>query len=857
MSSPTRRASSALRGALSSGLAEARMVWLLNALMLGIAVVLHKTAIVDLDRVAAPVHLPWWGLAALFGIAEIFVVHLQFHRDAHSFSLSEVPLVLGLFFVTPDELVLAQLVGAGLVLAAHRRQPPLKLIFNLCRFTLETSLAVVAFHAVVSLGDPAGPIAWAAAFAATALVDLMAGATIELAISLSERRTPTWPRVLAVGHIAMFTNTTLALAAVTLIWTRPSTVWMMVVLAAGLFLAYKAHASVQHKHEALQLLHESTRVDHTTMNLQSVVLPLLSQAREMMRAEIAEATLFPETGETSVTTTLGPGEHLSPMVPVVLDPTEGVWARVASEGQGVLVARPIASERLRHHFEERDIKDAMVAPVRAESGIVGMVMVANRLGDVSTFDDEDLKVFETLVNHASVSLENFRLIDTLRRQAAESEHQALHDGLTGLPNRTLFRDRVGNAILAGDRDGHGAAIMLMDLDRFKEVNDTLGHHSGDLLLQEMGRRLRETVRGADTVARLGGDEFAILLPKVSHREDAVHVAEKILDSLKQPFEVQDLTLDVGASIGIALFPDHGADADTLIQLADVAMYLAKGAHSGYEVYQQERNEYSPRRLALVSELRSAIEHRELQVFYQPKADLATGEVIGVEALIRWDHPRDGLIPPDKFIPIAENTGLIKPLTMHVLDVALAQCRAWNLEGTPLKVAVNLSARNLLDIELPNDIDRLLQKWDVRTTSLQLEITESTIMADPVRTNEILSQLSAMGVGVAIDDFGTGYSSLSHLNALPVDEIKIDKSFVLGMASDENDAVIVRSIIDLGRNLDLRVVAEGVETRTLWNRLAMLGCDIAQGYFLSRPLPAERFDEWLKQSSRELASLPGG
>ncbi|MFN2488815.1 MAG: putative bifunctional diguanylate cyclase/phosphodiesterase [Actinomycetota bacterium] len=823
-------------------------VWVLNICMTAAAFILHNTVVVHLDPVSGGIQVPWWTLAALFLVAEVFVIHVQFHRDSHSFSLSEIPLVLGLFFFAPAALVFVQLLGAGAALTLHRRQTPVKLAFNLSRWFFETTVAVALFQTILSFGDGLAPVGWIAAFVATFVLDGIAAAMIEVAISLSEKRRPMLPRMLTIGYAATFTNTTLALTAVTIISTDVSATWMIAVLSVGLFLAYRAYASVNHKHEALRALHESTRFDNRSMQLESVVLPLLDHAREMFRAEIAEATLFPSEGETSLRTRLGPDDHVDAMVAVVLDPTQGVWARVASEGQGVVVARPITSDRLREHFRSHNIKDAMFAPIRAESGIVGTIMVGNRLGDVSTFDDEDLSLFETLVNHASVSLENFRLVDTLRRQAAENEYQALHDGLTGLPNRTLFNDRVGQAIREGGREAGKTAIMILDLDRFKEVNDTLGHHSGDILLQEVGKRLLDTVREADTVARLGGDEFAILLPRVGGRENAVRIAEDILETLKLPFCLQDLTLDVGGSIGIANFPEHGEDAETLIQRADVAMYLAKSAHSGYELYQHERNQYTPRRLALVSELRNAIEQKELSVFYQPKAELGSGRIIGAEALVRWEHPRDGLISPDKFIPIAENTGLIKPLTMHVLDVALGQCRAWRLMGTPLKVAVNLSARNLLDIALPNDIQELLDKWDVPATSLQLEITESSIMADPVRTNGILSGLSAMGVGVAIDDFGTGYSSLSHLSTLPVDEIKIDKSFVLGMASDENAAVIVRSIIDLGRNLDLRVVAEGVETRSLWNRLASLGCDVAQGYLLSRPLPADRFDDWHVQYS---------
>jgi diguanylate cyclase (GGDEF)-like protein len=436
----------------------------------------------------------------------------------------------------------------------------------------------------------------------------------------------------------------------------------------------------------------------------------------------------------------------------------------------------------------------------------------------------------------------------LRRQAEVNEHQALHDSLTDLPNRTLFHDRVHQALVTARREHVPAAVMIMDLDRFKEVNDTLGHASGDELLKQVGLRLRESLRESDTVARLGGDEFGVLLPKVVDAEAAVAVARKLRTTLEEPLTIHGLALQMEASIGIALYPDHGADVQSLLQRADVAMYVAKEHPSGCEVYARERDEYSPDRLTLLTELRRAIDRGQLLLHYQPKADLRTGEITGVEALVRWQHPERGLIPPDEFIPPAQKTGVIAPLTMFVLEEALRQCRAWALQGLELCVAVNLSTRHLLDVHLPDTVGELLARWQVPPSGLELEITESTILADPVRAMQVLSRLSRMGVRLAIDDFGTGYSSLAYLKRLPVDELKIDKSFVLGMDENENDAVIVRSTIDLGRNLGLRVVAEGIETGKAWHRLAALGCDTAQGYYLSPPVPAAQLTEWLQARS---------
>jgi diguanylate cyclase (GGDEF)-like protein/PAS domain S-box-containing protein len=434
--------------------------------------------------------------------------------------------------------------------------------------------------------------------------------------------------------------------------------------------------------------------------------------------------------------------------------------------------------------------------------------------------------------------------EALVRQSELNEHQALHDGLTGLPNRTLFRDRIEQAIAMARRDGGQLAVAMIDLDRFKDVNDTLGHHAGDTLLVEVGRRLRSILRSSDTVARLGGDEFGVLISKPRTTSDVAVVIGKLRAALEQSVMIEGLALPAEGSIGIAIFPAHGRDVDTLLRHADVAMYSAKETKAGYVFYDGSRAESDPAKLTLVSELRRAIEERELVLYYQPKAALANGAVQSVEALLRWNHPTRGLVGPDDFIPLVQQTGLIKPLTLYVLNEALGQCRAWQRAGLTLGVAVNLSVRNLLDTDFPNQVRRLLQKHEVDPGLLQLEITESTMLSDPVRTKRVLDKLAAMGIALSIDDFGTGYSSLSYLSQLPVNEIKIDRSFVMNMAESDNDAVIVRSTIDLGRNLGLEVVAEGVETEQAWDQLSELGCTLAQGYYLSRPVPAAELTQWL-------------
>jgi diguanylate cyclase (GGDEF)-like protein len=444
---------------------------------------------------------------------------------------------------------------------------------------------------------------------------------------------------------------------------------------------------------------------------------------------------------------------------------------------------------------------------------------------------------------ATSSLRNAKLASELQARARELHHQATHDFLTRLPNRSLFLERVAVAIEIA-QPGKKVAALLMDLDRFKEINDTLGHHNGDILLQQVGARLSEEVDGGILVARMGGDEFAALV-EISTEMEAVTVAKRVLGCFDRPFALRDLSVEASVSIGMAIFPEHGADANVLVQRADVAMYHAKESRTGFAVYVPEDDPYSLTLLSLVPELREAVDTGQLKLHYQPKVAMSSGHVQGVEALVRWDHPRLGAVNPDNFIPIAERTGLIKRITLFVLDESIRQNLVWRRDGIELDLAINLSANSLHDLSLPAEIADLLSKWNMPADALELEITESAIMSDPVRAGATLQELTDMGLRVAIDDFGTGYSSLSRLRELPVSTIKIDKSFTLALPGSDDDTAIVRSTIELAHNLGLAAVAEGVETATVWHRLAQLGCDYVQGNYVSHPVPAEMLDEWIR------------
>lgn len=463
----------------------------------------------------------------------------------------------------------------------------------------------------------------------------------------------------------------------------------------------------------------------------------------------------------------------------------------------------------------------------------------------------DVSVSDMQSDRQHLRIYSVRDITARKRSEAALEHQALHDALTDLPNRVLLHDRLQQAIRAARRDNASVALLIMDLDRFKEVNDTFGHHIGDLLLQQLGERLGSVLRSSDTIARLGGDEFGVLLPNADY-DEARQIAQRLLELLEQPFALGGLQLEIDASIGMALSPDHGTDADTLLRRADVAMYVAKrdGLNMGYSLYTADQDQHSPMRLALVAELRRAIEQDELSLYFQPKVSLSSGKVTCAEALVRWEHPSHGLLSPDMFVPIAEQTGLIRPLSRWVLDAALRQVSRWRQDGLELAVAVNLSMRNLHDPEIADMIRQRLTRWGVPPSCLTIEITESSLMADAARAMEVLGRLREMGIYVSIDDFGTGYSSLTYLKRLPVHELKIDKSFVAQMASDENDLAIVRSTVGLAHDLGLSVVAEGVEDQQTWDLLADVGCDVAQGYFISRPLPPLVLGEWLDSADWE-------
>ena len=439
--------------------------------------------------------------------------------------------------------------------------------------------------------------------------------------------------------------------------------------------------------------------------------------------------------------------------------------------------------------------------------------------------------------------------------AIQKERQAHHDTLTGLPNRELFRDKAERALAESQRSGVSLAVMMIDLDHFKEINDTLGHHVGDDLIQEVAARLDQARPLGSTVARLGGDEFAVLLPDVPDLSVAEEVATYMLSVLGKSLSAGGVRLVVQASIGISLAPDHGHDVHTLMKNADIALYEAKRERARFCAYQPDEDVHTPQRLAILADLRTAVDEGQLFLEFQPKIDLATDTVVGAEALVRWNHPTRGIIRPDDFIPLAENTGLITPITWFVIERSLQQCRYWRDQGLDLGVAVNLSVRHLSDMSLPDRIGIALERWGVPASELTVEVTESSIMTDPQRAMGVIRHLRRVGIGVAIDDYGTGHASLTYLKRLEIDELKIDKSFIMHMSAEGNDSIIVRSTIELGHNLGLRIVAEGVEDADTLGWLREVGCDIAQGYHMARPMAPEAVEELARRRLGQPVATP--
>jgi diguanylate cyclase (GGDEF)-like protein len=771
--------------------------------------------------------LPPWALALAFAVTEGFAVHIRVRRGGHSIGLSEIPMVLGLLGTDPTTLLVVRMVGAGAGLVFLRRQRGVKLAFNLSLFGVQTTVAAVVFRLLAHPSSDPGLWQWLAVYVAMLATDVIAATLVTAVIALHDDPSE-WRRLPAAMRGVPFVGitTTVGLVSALALLNDIRAVVLLAAAAVVMFLGYRGYMRQSQGHEQVEELYAFTRALDSSLDSAGVARVVLEQARDQLRAEVAE--LFMPTGDGQLLKLRLHGHDQLDRTELADGPPIGVWWRPAFDGEPVLVTKPAS------------VVDGIAVPLPFADRTTGALVVYESLPDIETFDETAVRLFQALANHASVALARTWLVTELRQEVAEKEYLALHDPLTDLPNRQSFHRAVDS--LTGT--GSPAAVLLLDLDRFQEVNDALGHDTGDALLRAAAARIRDLVGERGTVARFGGDEFAVLLPGVKSREAALAVGDELLGVLEQSIAIGELRLSARASMGVALAPEHGTDAKLLIQRADIAMYVAKSTRSGIRVYQSEDDRNSPRRVAMVADLREAIQRHDLVVTFQPKVDPSTDKVVGAEALCRWHHPAHGTVPPDEFIPLAEHAGLIRPLTLHVLEVSLRRCAAWRRAGHDLGVAVNLAPSTLLDPDLPDLVSRLLGQSGVPAGALTLEITEGSILADPDGSILTLDRLHTLGVKASIDDFGTGYSSLGRLRALPIHEVKIDKSFVQRIALDHRDRAVVRSAIELGHALDLAVVAEGVEDADTYAYLAREGCDLVQGYFVSRPLLADDFANWL-------------
>jgi diguanylate cyclase (GGDEF)-like protein len=807
-------------------------------------------------------------LALLFALAERFTVKFPVRRGAHTMSLSEIPLVLGLLMIHPALLVLVRLVGGLAGLTVLRGQRGSKLLFNTALYLTQATMAAAVFHVLGGTVDPYGPLGWAAAFAATFVADLVSIVLISAVIALHDD-SQEWRRLLSADVKELLqmplvaVSTTLALVTALLVRQQ---IWAGLLLGVLVFAAYRVfdrYAQQTRTHQQVEDLYRFTSSLDGLTDAREVARTVLDQARDVVRAEEA-ALIIPQDGRlvrmrlhgreqfdiTPISDLPGaaPAAGGSGGEPGFGDCSPGSGPGASAEpASGGSNADPVSAGSAARPGAADDWwqpartgtpvlqPDSIAVPLRLGE-LTGVLYLVECMADTPEFTDDHLRLLQAMASHAGGALSEARLLERLR-------HTAAHDPLTGLPNRQSYLADLQQAADTAVADSGTVGILLLDLDRFKDVNDGLGHDTGDDLLRQIGRRLHDRYGHLGTVSRFGGDEFALIIRDGGSAKTIVALAEEVRRTVELPAPVGDLDLDVQVSIGVCVAPEHGTDADLLLRRADLAMYAAKDTRCGVRVYRPEDDHDTARRLALMAGLRVAVDAGTLTVVYQPKVDPTTGRVLGAEALVRWQH--DGRpVPPDEFIPLAEQARLIEPLTRHVLDTALADCATWRGLGHELSVAVNLSPDMLTDAALTGRVEQALHRHGLPAAALTLEITENALMADPANARRTLDALHGLGVKLSIDDFGTGHSSLGRLAHLPIHEVKIDKSFIRHIVTDRSRRAVTDAALQLARALDLTVVAEGVEEQDELDYLRRHGCHAIQGYLISKPIPPVEFLTWL-------------
>jgi diguanylate cyclase (GGDEF)-like protein len=774
-------------------------------------------------------------LCVLLVLSTILPLRITVRRQTYSTALTELPLILSLFYLPPLAVLLIRVV-AHIAVQSGRRAGWVKGTFNVANIAAGTACANAV---VAAFGRPTDlePRTWLVLGLAVGVNFLVNTAALTAIATLLQgvSQLPHLVRVFTPSAIAGAVTSMLGL--VTLL-ALDQTLWSIVLLlglAFGLGLIYRAYAQFVNQHNSLAEIHEITRATSASVTEGRLADIVLGRLRGLVHAESATLWLpargrFPEVLLTATLDYRG-----------LLDSAKtpaGVRRRAFETGEPVTIGEKLPSgedtRELRLQMRELGSKDVIVVPLRSGNAVIGTLEVAGRLGELSHFNTDDVRVVETLAAHVGVAVENSRLIDRLR-------YDANYDALTGLPNRSRLVGALGE-VINSRTPGESVAVLQFDVISLRSVNESLGHKAGNEVLSEVARRLRALAPAASVVARVGGDEFAVVL-RVAGLDAALALADDIRAGLREPLQFDAMAVDIDTTVGVAVHPEHGDDPELLVQRADVATHAAK-AGGGSQTYNAGLESRSVRRLGLAADLRRGLDGYEIEVYFQPKVALADRRVVGVECLARWDHPVYGAVSPEDFVAVAEHTGQIGQLTDLVLRQGLRRAREWADAGRALSVSVNVSPRSLADARWPDRVADLLYEFGVSPDRLTLEVGEEALLSDQTRAVEALRRLRSLGVRLSIDDFGTGYSSLALLRRLPISEVKIDKEFVQGMATDAGDLAIVRAVIDLSRHFNLAVVAEGVESELTLARLEEIGCDLGQGFLFSRPLPDERLDAWL-------------
>ena len=825
--------------------------WFVTVPLFIFAASLTLAVLSDLDRPLSPEIVGDPFVAGLYCVLlflpALVPLHLTVRRQNFTAALTELPFILALFYLPPLGVLLIRVVAAVAVQYA-RRLGWTKGTFNVASAAAGTACANMVVAAFGTSRDltPRGWLVLAVAVASNMLMNTV-GLTAVSALVQSTVHLPQLVRVFVPHAIATGVNITLGL--VTLLALN-ETMWsglLLAGLAIGLAMVYRVYARFAAQHHSLTEIHEITRATSASVTEGRLADVALGRLRAMVQAESATLWLpargrFPEVLLTATLDYRG-----------LLDsaPTPAAVRRRAFDtGEPVTIGEKLPrledTRELRTQLTDLGTKDVIVVPLRSGNAVIGTIEVAGRLGTMSHFNPDDLRAVETLAAHIGVAVENSRLVDRLR-------YDANYDTLTGLPNRRRLISGL-NEVISSRTPGEAVAVIQFDVISLRSVNESLGHKAGNEVLTEVANRLRTLVPAAALVARVGGDEFAVVM-RVKGIDSALALADEIRTGLREPMHFDTMAVDIDTTVGVAVHPDHGDDPELLLQRADVATHAAK-VTAGSQTYNAGLESRSVRRLGLAADLRRGLSNNEVEVYFQPKVALADRRVVGVECLARWEHPVYGPVSPEDFVAVAEHTGQIAQLTELVLRQGLRRCREWADEGRALGVSVNVSPRNLADTRWPDQVAALLREYGVDADRLTLEIGEDALLGDQTRSLEALRRLRLIGVRLSIDDFGTGYSSLALLRRLPINEVKIDKLFVQGMATDTADLAIVRAVVDLSRRFDLAVVAEGVESELTLAKLEEIGCDLGQGFLFSRPLPDERLHAWLAART-EVQPAKGG